>query len=136
MPYLKFHTTDKTTVQLSGNSTEDIKKAIEKNGKIAHVPDALAWVTAFFDHRALLVTRQKAARGEVQVDEDELEQKIEATADKEADLSETYTAVCKGKMKSKAESTTSDDSNKKDNDGYDDFYNAPTTINEVSEDMF
>lgn len=42
--------------------------AIEKNGAIAHVDQALAWVSAYFERRNLEVLLQKAARKEVNID--------------------------------------------------------------------
>jgi len=59
MPYLRFNTTDKQSVQLSGNNADDFVKAFEKHGKIAHKDYAMAWVRAYFERRDLEVTLQK-----------------------------------------------------------------------------
>ena len=168
MPYLRFNTTDKQSVQLSGNNAEDFVKAFEKHGKIAHKDYAMAWVRAYFERRDLEVTLQKvrnmtfpqirvsvwlspqssyilsnihyisqAARGEVSVNEEEVENKLDAAEEAEAKFKDAYEAVCKGKKTDVAvSSSAADNKAKKSSDDYDDFYNAPTTVNEVSEDLF
>lgn len=109
MPYLKFLQSDKTTVQVSGNSYADFEKgkqgprarvcaardsksfhisvpdsiveahqpvrlpfpspflspALDKNEKIVHKKDALAWVKSYFLRREIAVKKQKAERGEL-----------------------------------------------------------------------
>ena len=70
------------------------------------------------------------------MDEDEIAHKLDVAEADEAKYKEAYEAVCKGKKANVTVASTGAEDTKKSSDDYSDFYSAPTTLNEVSEDMF